>query len=185
MTLFIYLIILFSCASCIALTEIWKLGGMIRYRRWLLSFEVTVMFCLAWNNWWSPLQIKLSTILAVKWIFVFRIAVQSIVISIHQQGCCNEAVILSSLTHGVTDVLQTAGTGGNLLCGYDRQRVAGRDWVTTWTYIFASQLVFQFDCPSIVHVSSSTFHDFRSVVEPVTLLQSGWWRVERNCKKVQ
>ena len=46
MTFFIYLVILFSCASCIALNEIWKLGEKIRYRRWLLPFLVTVMFCL-------------------------------------------------------------------------------------------------------------------------------------------
>jgi hypothetical protein len=26
----------------------------------------------AWNSWWSPLQIKLSTILAVKWIVCFQ-----------------------------------------------------------------------------------------------------------------
>jgi len=38
--LFIYVIILFSCASCIALSELRRLGEMIRYRRWLLPFEV-------------------------------------------------------------------------------------------------------------------------------------------------
>jgi hypothetical protein len=31
MKLFIYLIILFSCASCIALNEVWKGGELIRY----------------------------------------------------------------------------------------------------------------------------------------------------------
>jgi hypothetical protein len=58
---------LFSCASCITLNEIWKLGKLIRYRRWLLSSEVTVMM-LASNKGWSLLQIKLSPILAVKFI---------------------------------------------------------------------------------------------------------------------
>jgi len=51
----------------------------------------------------------------------------------------------------------------------DRQRVAGGDRVTAWTDIFASQQVSQFDFPSIVHVSSSTFHDFHSVVGSVML----------------
>jgi len=40
---------------------------MIRYREWLLPFEVTIMM-LASDNWWSPLEIKLSNILPVKWI---------------------------------------------------------------------------------------------------------------------
>jgi len=44
--LFIYLIILFSCAIYIAWNEILKLGELVRYRRWLLPFEVTVTFCL-------------------------------------------------------------------------------------------------------------------------------------------
>jgi hypothetical protein len=81
--------------------------------------------------------------------------------------------------------LQTAGTGSKLLYENDRQRVAGGDWVTAWTYIFASQSGSQFYCPSMVHVSSSTFHDFNSVVDPVGMLESGWWGDERNCKKVQ
>jgi hypothetical protein len=37
----------------------------------------------------------------------------------------------------------------------------------------------------MVQVSSSTFNDLRSVIGPVRMHQSGWWRVERNCKKVQ
>jgi len=69
--IFIYLIILFNCASCIALNEIWKLGEMIRYRRCLLPFDVTVAL-FAWKNWSSSLQIKLSTILAVIWVFCFQ-----------------------------------------------------------------------------------------------------------------
>ena len=39
------------------------------------AFDVTVIFLLlffAWNSWQIPLQIKLSTILAVKWIFYFQ-----------------------------------------------------------------------------------------------------------------
>jgi hypothetical protein len=51
------------------LNEIWELGELIRYRWWLLPFEVTVML---WSNCWSQLQIKWSTILAVKWIFCFQ-----------------------------------------------------------------------------------------------------------------
>jgi len=54
-----------------ALNEICKLGEMIRYRRYLLPFDVTVAL-FAWNNWWSSLQIKLSTILAVIWVFCFQ-----------------------------------------------------------------------------------------------------------------
>jgi len=65
---FIYLIMLFSCASCIALNEIWKLGELINYRKLLLPFEVMLCF-VCWNNWWIALQIILSTILTVKWIF--------------------------------------------------------------------------------------------------------------------
>jgi hypothetical protein len=67
----------------------------------------------------------------------------------------------------------------------DRQRIAGGDWITARTYIFASHWGLQFDCPSIVHVCSSTFREFHSVVGPVRLHQSGWWKVERNCRKVQ
>jgi len=37
------------------------------------------------------------------------------------------------MTCHITDVLQTAGTGGVVLLQNDRQRVAGWDWVTTWT----------------------------------------------------
>jgi hypothetical protein len=44
---------------------------MIRYRRCLLSFDVTVAL-FAWNNWWSSLQIKLSTILVIIWVFCFQ-----------------------------------------------------------------------------------------------------------------
>jgi len=51
-------------------------------------------------------------------------------LSIHQQGCCNEAVILSLLTHFITDLLQTSEPGGILLCSNDGQRVAGGHWVT-------------------------------------------------------
>jgi len=46
--------------------------------------------------------------------FLFS-AYQYRALSIHQQGCCNEAVILSLLTRHVTDVLQTSGTGVRLL----------------------------------------------------------------------
>jgi len=42
----------------------WDIGG--GYWFWSYCY---VLF--AWNNWWSPLQIKLSKILAVKWIFCF------------------------------------------------------------------------------------------------------------------
>jgi hypothetical protein len=78
-------------------------------------------------------------------------------------------IILSRLTCHVTDVLQTAGTEVISLLEFDRQRVAGGDWVTARTYTFASHGWSQFDCPSIVHISSSTFHDFHSVVGPVTM----------------
>ena len=44
---------------------------MIRYRRCLLPFDVTVAL-FAWNNWGSSLQVKLSTILAVIWVFRFQ-----------------------------------------------------------------------------------------------------------------
>ena len=138
----------------------------------------------AWTNWWSPLKFKLTTILAVKWYFLVSEQKYK-ALSIHQQGCCNEAVIVSLLTGHVTDVLQTSGIDGIIFWQNDRQRVVGRDGVTAWTYTFVSQLGLQFDCPSMVHVSSSTFHVFHSVVEPVKILQSGWWRVERNCRKVQ
>jgi len=82
-------------------------------------------------------------------------------------------------------MFQTSGTGGISLLRNDRQRIAGGDWVTAWTYIIASHWGSQSECPSIFHVPSSTFHDFHSVVEPVILVQTGWWRVERNCRKVQ
>jgi len=44
---------------------------MIIYRRCLLPFDVTVAL-FAWNNWWSSLQFKISTILAVIWVFCFQ-----------------------------------------------------------------------------------------------------------------
>jgi hypothetical protein len=44
---------------------------MVRYRRCLLPFDVTVDL-FAWNNWWSSLQIKLTIILAVIWVFCFQ-----------------------------------------------------------------------------------------------------------------
>jgi len=43
---FYYVFILFSCVSCLVLNEIWKHSEMIGYSRWLLAFEVTVVFCL-------------------------------------------------------------------------------------------------------------------------------------------
>ena len=152
MTLFIYLIILFSCISCIELTEIWELGGLIRYRKCLLPFEVTVMFCLLEQLmkfitnqithysgckmsfdveyiyrfvWWGsaskvddvtalPSRHKMAdmcyygnVMTTIRWWLCVtilhlqqyshrlnfpppsRIAAQSIVISIQQQGCCN------------------------------------------------------------------------------------------------
>ena len=82
-------------------------------------------------------------------------------------------------------MLQTSGTAGILLWPNDRQRVAGGDLATAWTDTIASHWGSQFDCPSFVHVSTSTLHDFHSVIEPLIMLQSGWWRVERNCRKVQ
>ena len=42
----------------------------------------------AWNNWWSPLQIKLSTILAVKLIFCFQNSITE-----HYQYTSKAAVI--------------------------------------------------------------------------------------------
>ena len=45
-------------------------------------------------------------------------------------------------------------------------------------------LCISIDCPSIFHVSSSTFYSFPSVVGPVSMPQFGWWRVERSCRKV-
>jgi hypothetical protein len=89
------------------------------------------------------------------------------------------------LTCYATDVLQTSGTAGILLWQNDRQRVAGGDCVTAWTYTIASHWGSQSDGPNFVHVSSSTLHDFHSVIEPVIMRQSEWWRVERNCRKVQ
>jgi len=68
---------------------------------------------------------------------------------------------------------------------WQTDRIAGGDWVTAGTYIFVSHWGSQIDCPSIVHVFSSTFHDFHSVFENVRMIQSGWRRVERNCKKVR
>jgi len=38
---------------------------------WSYCF-VYIYIYIAWNNWWSPLQVKLSTILALKWFFCFR-----------------------------------------------------------------------------------------------------------------
>ena len=63
---------MFSCASCIALNEMWKLGEWIIYRRLVIAFWSYCYVLFAWNNWWRPLQIKLSTIVALKWIFCFQ-----------------------------------------------------------------------------------------------------------------
>jgi hypothetical protein len=64
-----------------------KHGEMIRYRRWLLAFEVTVIFCLPGTTD----EVHYKSNYPLFWLknefFVFRIAVQ--IISIHQQGCCN------------------------------------------------------------------------------------------------
>jgi hypothetical protein len=38
----------------------------------VIAFWIYCYVLFAWNNWWSPLQIKLSAILAVKWIFCFQ-----------------------------------------------------------------------------------------------------------------
>ena len=70
-------------------------------------------------------------------------------------------------------MLQTEGTGIHFLLQNDRQRAAGGDWDTTWTDIFASHRGSQFDCPSIVYISSWACHDFHSVVEPVIVPQPG------------
>ena len=87
---------------------------------------------------------------------------------------------MSLLTCHVTDLLQTSGTEGIPMLQNDRQGVAWGDWNTP-SFKFQSQ----FDCPSIVHIPSSTFHELHSVFGPVRMLQSGWWRVESNCRKVQ
>jgi hypothetical protein len=85
----------------------------------------------------------------------------------------------------VTNALQTPGTGGIRMLRNDRQRVAGRDWKTVWAYTPAFEFRSQFDCPSTVQISSWTFHEFHSGFGPDRMLLSGWWRVERNCEKVQ
>jgi hypothetical protein len=158
-------------------------------KTWIIDkiWKVDIVFwsycCVlfVWNNWWRSLQIKLSTILAVKWV-VFRTVVQSIINT--------PARLLQKSCHS-----DFADTSCYWYVAYFRnwrypivriwQRVAWGDWVTAGTYIFVSRKGLHFDCPRMVHIFSSTFHDFHNAVDPVVLLQFGWWRVERNCRKVQ
>jgi hypothetical protein len=44
----------------------------VKIQKVLVAFWSYCYVLFARNNWWSPLKIKLSTILAIKWIFCFQ-----------------------------------------------------------------------------------------------------------------